>query len=152
MARLPEPGKDSGIWGKVLNEYLLVSHTDSGTLKPIAQSDISNLDTALAAKAPLQSPAFTGTPTGITKAHVGLGNVDNVSDMAKPISTATQTALDTKLTASLASLDARYLGLGAANNPVKDAAATRPTGFPVVYWQSATQPVNWQPGDIWLKV
>jgi hypothetical protein len=31
-----------------------------------------------------------------TKAQVGLSNVDNTSDLAKPISTATQTALDTK--------------------------------------------------------
>lgn len=35
-------------------------------------------------------------PHGVTKTHVGLGNVDNTSDANKPISTATQTALDTK--------------------------------------------------------
>ena len=34
--------------------------------------------------------------TGLTKASVGLGNVDNTSDANKPISTATQTALDLK--------------------------------------------------------
>lgn len=34
---------------------------------------------ALNLKAPLASPAFTGTPTGITSAHVGLGNVQNPS-------------------------------------------------------------------------
>lgn len=34
--------------------------------------------------------------TGLTKASVGLGNVDNTSDANKPISTATQTALDAK--------------------------------------------------------
>lgn len=33
MARLPEPGKDSGDWGKILNEFLLVSHTPDGFLK-----------------------------------------------------------------------------------------------------------------------
>lgn len=32
-----------------------------------------------------------------TKTEVGLGNVDNTSDAAKPISTATQTALDGKI-------------------------------------------------------
>ena len=32
----------------------------------------------------------------ITKANIGLGNVDNTSDANKPISTATQTALDLK--------------------------------------------------------
>jgi hypothetical protein len=47
-------------------------------------------------KANIASPTFTGTVSGITKAMVGLGNVDNTSDTAKPISTATQTALDAK--------------------------------------------------------
>jgi hypothetical protein len=36
----------------------------------------------------------------LTRADVGLGNVDNTSDAAKPISTATQTALDGKLSLS----------------------------------------------------
>lgn len=35
-------------------------------------------------------------PHGVTKAQVGLGNVDNTSDLSKPISTATQTALNGK--------------------------------------------------------
>lgn len=35
-------------------------------------------------------------PAGLTKAAVGLGNVDNTSDANKPIGTATQTALNTK--------------------------------------------------------
>lgn len=42
-----------------------------------------------------QSPTIT-TPTGIVKGDVGLGNVDNTSDANKPVSTATQTALDGK--------------------------------------------------------
>ena len=41
------------------------------------------------------SPNIT-TPTGIVKGDVGLSNVDNTSDANKPISTATQTALDLK--------------------------------------------------------
>ena len=43
--------------------------------------------------------AHTGSktnPHGVTKAQVGLGNVDNTSDANKPISTATQTALNAK--------------------------------------------------------
>ena len=43
--------------------------------------------------APKDSPAFTGTPTGITKSHVGLGMVDNTTDANKPVSTA-QAAAD----------------------------------------------------------
>lgn len=38
----------------------------------------------------------TSNPHQVTKAQVGLGNVDNTSDLAKPISTATQTALNAK--------------------------------------------------------
>lgn len=38
----------------------------------------------------------TSNPHSVTKAQVGLSNVDNTSDLAKPVSTATQTALDGK--------------------------------------------------------
>jgi hypothetical protein len=44
--------------------------------------------------------ALTNNPHGVTKSQVGLSNVDNTSDVNKPISTATQTALDTKAAAS----------------------------------------------------
>ncbi|SMD07637.1 Collagen triple helix repeat-containing protein, partial [Pedobacter nyackensis] len=69
--------------------------------KPVSTATQAALDTKgsatdLALKAPLASPAFTGTVTGVTATMVGLGNVDNTSDLAKPISTATQAALDAK--------------------------------------------------------
>ena len=51
---------------------------------------------ALALKAPINNPTFTGTVNGITKAMVGLGNVDNTSDANKTISTLTQAALTLK--------------------------------------------------------
>lgn len=38
----------------------------------------------------------SNNPHGVTKSQVGLGNVDNTSDANKPISTATQTALNDK--------------------------------------------------------
>lgn len=43
----------------------------------------------------LTSPVINN-PTGITKSDVGLSNVDNTSDTNKPVSTATQSALDLK--------------------------------------------------------
>ena len=64
----------------------------------------STVTTALAAKAPLASPTFTGNVSGITKAMVGLGNVDNTADAAKPVSTA-QAAADAAV-ASAAAADA----------------------------------------------
>jgi hypothetical protein len=40
-------------------------------------------------KANLASPTFTGTIGGISKAMVGLGNVDNIADSAKVVGSAT---------------------------------------------------------------
>lgn len=68
--------------------------TDFGSL----QDMITDLQVQ---KADLASPTFTGTVSGITKAMVGLTNVDNTSDANKPVSTAQQTALNLK--ANLAS-------------------------------------------------
>jgi hypothetical protein len=56
----------------------------------------STITTSLGTKAPIESPTFTGTVSGVTKTHVGLGNVDNTTDAGKPVSTAQQTALDLK--------------------------------------------------------
>jgi hypothetical protein len=70
----------------------------SDAAKPVS----SATQTALNLKAPLASPAFTGTVTGVSKSMVGLGSVDNTADSAKPISTATQTALDLKLSSATA--------------------------------------------------
>jgi hypothetical protein len=66
--------------------------------KPVSTAQ----QTALNAKANLASPTFTGTVTlpsttnGLSKSNVGLSNVDNTSDANKPVSTATQTALNGK--------------------------------------------------------
>lgn len=63
MARLPSVGGDKGSWGHVLNDFLAQAHNTDGTLKPI-------------------------DPT-----TVGLENVDNTSDMDKPVSTAVAAAI-----------------------------------------------------------
>ena len=61
-------------------------------LKPVSAAQQSALDL----KAPIASPTFTGTVSGITKTMVGLSNIDNTSDANKPVSTAQQSALDLK--------------------------------------------------------
>ena len=70
-----------------------VDSTELGYLNGIT----SSVQTQLDAKAPTANPTFTGTVAGVTKSHVGLGSVDNTSDADKPISSATQTALNAKL-------------------------------------------------------
>ena len=87
--------------------------------------------------APLASPTFTGTVSGVTKTMVGLGNVDNTSDANKPVSTATQTALDLKaplasptFTGTVAGVTKSMVGLGNvdntsdANKPISTATQT----------------------------
>lgn len=65
------------------------THSGGGSGGPIAISDVTGLQTVLDTKAPLASPTFTGTVSGITKAMVGLTNVDNTSDTTKNSATAT---------------------------------------------------------------
>jgi hypothetical protein len=64
--------------------------------------EFTNDGTAYSSIAPVNSPTFTGTVSGITKTMVGLGSVDNTADADKPVSTATQTALDAKLASATA--------------------------------------------------
>ena len=66
-----------------------LSTTISNALAPYLTSA-----TASSTYAPKANPTFTGTVSGITASMVGLGNVNNTSDASKPISTATQNALN----------------------------------------------------------
>lgn len=68
----------------------------------------------LAATAVQSVNGKTGSAISINKTDVGLSNVDNTSDLSKPISTATQTALDLKASTS-------SLGLLAFKNSVNNA-------------------------------
>ena len=68
----------------------------SSSITGIYISDVAGLQTALDLKAPSANPIFTGTTVGTTTDRIGLGSVDNAADLDKPISTATQTALDSK--------------------------------------------------------
>lgn len=61
-------------------------------------ANFTNLNTD---KAETDSPTFTGTVSGITKAMVGLGNVDNTSDVNKPVSIAQQTAIDSAVSTGI---------------------------------------------------
>ena len=79
-----------------------VSDTEIGYLDGVTSAIQTQIDSKLATStaattyAPIASPTFTGTVSGITKSMVGLGSVDNTADTAKPVSTAQQTALDLK--------------------------------------------------------
>jgi len=69
-----------------------VAIANGGTGATTASGALTNLGAA-----PIASPTFTGTVNGIDKTMVGLANVDNTTDLLKPISTATSTALANKV-------------------------------------------------------
>ncbi len=60
MARLPVQGSDSGVWGDVLNQYLLVAHNADGSLK-----DASIISTV--------SSKYVKPPSGIPEADLSSG-------------------------------------------------------------------------------
>jgi hypothetical protein len=120
-----------------------VTDTEIGYLDGVSSAIQTQLDAKLSSSnaattyAPIASPTFTGTVTGVTKAHVGLADVDNTADTAKPVSTAQQTALDLKapiasptFTGTVSGINATMVGLGNVNNtadadkPVSTAAQT----------------------------
>ncbi len=79
MARLPQPGSDQGVWGDVLNEYLLQTHAPTGLLKnnivteanldPTARAKL-NAYTAKADSASLATVATSGSYSDLVNAPV----------------------------------------------------------------------------------
>jgi hypothetical protein len=93
------------------NEYFTASRVRAVVLTGLSLATnavISATDTVLSAFGKLQAQitanlstltshtSNTSNPHATTKAQVGLGNADNTSDANKPVSTATQTALNAK--------------------------------------------------------
>jgi hypothetical protein len=83
-------------WGAV--EGTLADQTDLQAALDAKAAASHNHDAAYEAKdANIQAHvASLSNPHSVTKAQVGLGNVDNTADSAKPVSAAQQTALDLK--------------------------------------------------------
>ena len=117
----------------------LASATASTTYETIAN---------VALKAPLASPTFTGTVSGVTATMVGLGSVDNTSDANKPVSTATQTALDLKVDESLFDAKGDLLVASADNTPAKLTVGTN--GYLLTANSSATNGVEWAAAPVSL--
>ena len=102
IANVVNAAPDSFDTLKEIADYISTDQTAASSLTTLVGTKLSS-STAASTYAPLASPTFTGTVSGITKSMVGLGNVDNTTDALKPISQATQTALDAKLAVATAS-------------------------------------------------
>jgi len=99
-ARLPVPGDDKGIWGTVLNDFLLTTHKTTGELKDgvvtstsitdgaIPQAKITNLVSDLAAKASTSAIPTTPAQVGAEPAGLSAGTIASVSALsAKALTT-----------------------------------------------------------------
>jgi hypothetical protein len=78
------------------NNIIANSTTITPTVLSYISSLSSNAQTPIKCKGSISISNIYRFVSGITKAMVGLGNVDNTSDINKPISTATQTAFNLK--------------------------------------------------------
>ena len=112
---------DAIVTSKRLSGY--VATTGALSSEDSLLSAIGKLHGNSALMAPLASPSFTGTVSGISSAMVGLGNVDNTSDANKPVSTAQQTALNLKanlaspsFTGTVSGISSAMVGLGNVDN------------------------------------
>jgi hypothetical protein len=111
-------------------------------------ASISALTGQVAGKAPINSPTFTGTVSGITKAMVGLGSVDNTSDANKPVSTAQATAIALKASLAGATFTGAVALTGGASLLATTAALTNGAGASlgtITNAPTAGNPTKWIP-------
>ena len=127
-----DPNTDGVIAKAQLDASLAnTSGTNTGDQTAIPNSDLATM-TQKTYKG--RTTASTGTPEDVAvatlksdltlvKADVGLGSVDNTADTAKPVSTAQQTALDGKVSHSLATAVNDFLVASGASTFVKKTLA-----------------------------
>ena len=86
-----EGGTTSVEWGNISGTLSAQTDLQTALNGKYSTSNPAGYITAsdLTPYAPLNNPTFTGTVSGITKAMVGLGNVDNTADAVKSVSYAT---------------------------------------------------------------
>ena len=117
------------------DQYSNTSLINGEELFLINQSDITK---RISINTLFTDPTFYGNVSGITKDMIGLGNVDNTSDINKPVSNATQIQLDLKTdntafslhtsnTSNPHSVTKSQVGLGNVTNESKSTMFTDPT-------------------------
>jgi len=141
MSRLPIPGQDKGAWGDVLNDYLSTSHNTDGTLKPIAQSAVTNLTSDLATKA-TQATTYTKleVDTAFVSQNVYTAGIESKANVANVYA---KSDADTKF-AAIDQVGLRVVYHGAT------ASFTRPTTTAAVLWIGSVSPSNIIANDLYF--
>lgn len=115
----------------MITEYIAgtnINFTENrdGTVEISASGSISSED-SVARDAIGNHKSDTSNPHNVTPAQIGLGNVDNTSDLDKPISTAVQKAIDNKADKTVATTSADGL-MSASDKGKLDAFEITTTG------------------------
>ncbi len=134
MARLPTPDGDSGRWGTILNNFLLVEHNADGTLKS---------DGSLAGK--VNQDAITDFETTTQLDARDTHNRDRANHTGTQ-AISTIDGLQGELNQKASS--AHVLGVVVHDD---DDSVERPTGYAQIQWVGGVEPVNMANGDIWLR-
>ena len=79
----PDTGANWADLGEAQRDALAMAGPDVLQARADLAAAVTAIGEAQASLAPAHDPVFTGTVTGVSKAMVGLGNVDNTSDAAK---------------------------------------------------------------------
>lgn len=116
-----------------------ITNNPDGTQTISASGEVSAEDT-VAREAIAEHVLDKANPHEVTATQVGLGNVNNTSDIDKPVSTAMQTALDAKAnTADVYSKNEVDTALGSKQNVITDLADIRSGA---ALGSTAVQPVS----------
>ena len=140
------PPGAGGTWGAIIGT--LSAQTDLQTALDGKQASGSYATAAQGTKADtaLQPAGNGGSLTGLTKTQVGLANAENTSDAAKPVSTATQTALDAKQATLVSGTNIKTINsasiLGSGDLVVAGAAPTSTAGVGASPNASGTQQIT----------
>ena len=123
MARLPQPGGDTNIWGDVLNDFLAVEHNGDGTLKK--SSDITQASQDAADAMTTANSALAAIPTGGTTGQVlaKSSNADRATNWVDALG---------------------FVDVSTGNE-------ARPANARVIWIGGTTEPANMANLDVWLK-
>lgn len=145
---------------KKITDLVQIDTISSGDVFPIV--DVSDnitkkIDiTQIKAQSPVQSVNSNIGVVVLTKTDIGLSNVDNTSDANKPVSTATQTALNLKVpyTGATSDVNLGEFGVQLGNLEFDNTPTTVPTTAGSVYYNDTDGTLNviLKGGNVTLQV